>query len=730
MRKLMTIRGWRSSTAGDGTYTSGGAGLAGIEAWQNEGRVDPCVTRNGTEHTIRGLGITWAPGQLAFHPGRDGEYGVVRWTSPTEGKIELAAGFESIAEEATTDVHVLHNGRSLFDGFINLHDAGPAAEFTKSLAVRPGDTIDCAVGFGNAFYGADTTALAVRIEAPGGQTHAAARDFSIDDNPHGPWSYGQLAPGPKPDSGTFARFSKGVTIDRIGTLSNPGSREWEDVLSDQHPYRRVPHTAEIIDDLRTLDGAGLPLFMSEYGVGSAIDLVRVVRRYEQLGKADVEDAQFYRTQRDRFLSDWHQWGMADTFARPEDYFEACLAKMAGQRLLGLNAIRSNPNCVGYSLTGTVDQGMTGEGLTTTFRDPKPGTFEALYDGLAPLRWCLFAEPVHVYRNTPVRLDAVLANEDALAPGEYPVRLEVVGPGQARVFQRSVTVAIPEPQGKPEPPLVLPVFSEEVLIDGPPGEYRFLATFEQGAAAAGRPAVFHVADPAEMPPVEPEVVFWGGDPELRAWLNEHGVRTRPFSAEAPSGREVILASRTPQAPGGAEAFTELARRIARGSSVVFLLPRGLPARRRPRRLAPVQAEGHAGRDAELGLSQRRMGEAAPDLRRPSRRRIDGPDVLSRIDPRPRLGGRGAACGSCGRGDQHVAGVFVGTAGGGSPTRGRALRAQHAGHPRPPRPAPGRRATPAQHASLRGPRRRQAGCRVAARFPRGTEGDRVLGVGPND
>ena len=86
--------------------------------------------------------------------------------------------------------------------------------------------------------------------------------------------------------------------------------------------------------------------------------------------------------------------MADTFARPEDYFEACLAKMAGQRLIGLNAIRANPNCVGYSLTGTADQGMTGEGLTTTFREFKPGTFEALFDGLAPLRWCLFAEPVN------------------------------------------------------------------------------------------------------------------------------------------------------------------------------------------------------------------------------------------------------------------------------------------------------------------------------------------------
>lgn len=53
-------------------------------SWHNAGRSDPCVTHNGTTHAIQGLGITWSPGQLAFHPGRDGEYAVVRWTAPAE----------------------------------------------------------------------------------------------------------------------------------------------------------------------------------------------------------------------------------------------------------------------------------------------------------------------------------------------------------------------------------------------------------------------------------------------------------------------------------------------------------------------------------------------------------------------------------------------------------------------------------------------------------------------
>lgn len=302
-----------------------------------------------------------------------------------------------------------------------------------------------------------------------------------------------------------------------------------------------------------------------------MDLLRVVRHYEQLGKESAEDAQFYRSQRDRFLTDWERWRLGEVFDRPEDFFAQSIARMAGQRLLGMNAIRSNPNVVGYSLTGTVDQGMTGEGLWTTFRELKPRTTDAVFDGFAPLRWCLFAEPVNVYRGTPVLLEAVLANEDSLLPGEYPVYLQVVGPEAKRVFERKLTVTIPDCNGRLEPPMVFPVFKEDVLIDGPSGEYRFLAIFERGAAAAGEAAEFYVCDPADMPPVETEIVLWGEDPGLTNWLVEHGIRTRPFQAIVPTERGVILASSSPPPPGGAIVFSQLAERIARGATVVFLSP---------------------------------------------------------------------------------------------------------------------------------------------------------------
>ena len=191
------------------------------------------------------------------------------------------------------------------------------------------------------------------------------------------------------------------------------------------------HDPGLADDV----GGGMPLFLSEYGIGSAVDLWRTTRHFERLGKTEVEDAQFYRDKLDRYLADWKRWKLDELYARPEDFFAESLRKMAGQRTLGLNAIRANPNIVGYSLTGMNDHVSCGEGLTTTFRELKPGTVDAMFEGLAPLRLCLFAEPVNVYRGAKVRFEAVLANEDALPPGEYPVRLLVVGPENRRIARR-------------------------------------------------------------------------------------------------------------------------------------------------------------------------------------------------------------------------------------------------------------------------------------------------------
>ena len=588
-----------------------------LDIWHSQASREPWATLNPSDQPLpTPFNFTWPPRQVALHPGPHGQYSVVRWTSPATDRYSIAATFTGLFH-ATTDVHLFHNDRPQFTSRLNIGGSPNTVTHKSELALAKGDTIDFVVGWGNGNYGSDSTALTATITAAAGRKFDLAAEFPRDKNPAGPWSCGWLAPGDKPDPAVFVLYTESRYKPRpcYGSLANPGSAEWEDVVTDHHNYPRVPHTADIIQSLRTAGGDPLPLFLSEYGIGSAVDLWRVTRHFERLGKTEVQDAQFYRDKLDRYLADWKRWRLDELYARPEDFFAESLRKMASQRTLGLNAIRSNPNIVGYSLTGMNDHVSCGEGLTTTFRELKPGTVDAMFEGFAPLRLCLFAESVNVYRGTRVRFEAVLANEDALLPGEYPVRLLVVGPNMQRIVDRVVTVTVPPreasvgwvsrpdprdseadapadpshknaPHSRQEPPFALPFFSEDIMVDGPSGRYRFLAALQRGGAATGGETEFYVADPAEMPAVKTEVVLAGDDTELTKWLEDHGIRCRPLVAGEAASREVILVSKTPPA------LEELWQRVERGATAVFLSPHVLGKGDQPLGWLPLENRGTA------------------------------------------------------------------------------------------------------------------------------------------
>ena len=356
---------------------------------------------------------------------------------------------------------------------------------------------------------------------------------------------------------------------RIGSLSNPGSHEWESDLRDVHSYPGFPHSADAIREMRSGGGDKRPMLLSEYGVCGAQDYPRFLRHFEQMGREDAADARLYREKLVQFMADWKKWRLEECWLRPEDYFAESQRVQAKLAWHDYNAWMSNPAVVGdFTSTQINDAWFHGCGITNYFRELKPGMADAYNDMAAKVRLCLFAEGVNVYRGSAVRLEAALVNLDALKPGRYPVRLQVAGPKLARVFERTIEVHIPEAGGGIEPPYALPIFAEDVRIDGPAGRYRFLATFERGAAAGGGEAEFFIGDPAKMPVVSREITVFGQDAELRAFLTSKGIHFTEFVPGEAREREAILVSGNPPAEAGA-AFAELHRRIAAGSFAVFL-----------------------------------------------------------------------------------------------------------------------------------------------------------------
>ena len=106
----------------------------------------------------------------------------------------------------------------------------------------------------------------------------------------------------------------------IGSLSNPGSHVWEDVLDDRHGYQRVPHTAKEINTLRDLGTAEKHYFISEYGVGSGQDFSRMVRLYQQHSATHGEAYGMIRGYLDQFMDDWNRWKLDQVFIDPDDFF--------------------------------------------------------------------------------------------------------------------------------------------------------------------------------------------------------------------------------------------------------------------------------------------------------------------------------------------------------------------------------------------------------------------------
>jgi hypothetical protein len=379
----------------------------------------------------------------------------------------------------------------------------------------------------------------------------------------------------------------------IGSAANPGQHEWEPLLGsdgiqpkepppmiypspqgagDAHLYPQVPHTKEAFDLLRSYGQQGQPFFLSEYGVASGVDLVRMVRQYEQRGKASSGEARFYRDALNRFQADWDRWKLNEVFGRPEEFFAQSIERMAHERLRGINALRANPKCNGYSLTGTVDQGYSGEGLLTPFRELKTGTTDSLNDALAPLRLSTFVEPPVAYRGSKVRIEVILSNEDVLKKGTYPLRVDCVDERSHIVWTKRVEVTIPA-DGDESAPMVVPALEDSLSADWPSGKYRLMATFERDSAAAGGTTEISIVDAAEMPSVKSEVVLWGEDPELRQWLLGHDIRSRRFDEgqSDPKVRTVILASGRCLDPDKSESFKQLLARIRSGSKAVFLTP---------------------------------------------------------------------------------------------------------------------------------------------------------------
>jgi hypothetical protein len=381
---------------------------------------------------------------------------------------------------------------------------------------------------------------------------------------------------------------------KTGSVSNPDSSVWEHVwgnedpnggtssweplaggcvngAGDIHVYPEVPTLAKADAFIRTLGEGTKPVFLSEYGIGSTMNVIREWKKCIEAGlNPNAEDVTLLRKMGDCFITDWNRLGFDGTYAFPEDMLRHSQALSSRWRAQGFSLIRSNPKICGFNLTGMLDHVMAGEGVWTYWREWKPGIADAMSEGWASLRWCLFVKPVHVYSGREFEVEAVVASEDILKPGDYPVCFKINGDAGV-VWEHSSILHIPDTKDGEEAPLAWPVICENITLNVPAGKYELHANMENAAPTAGFIS-FYVSETANLPKVTFPVTLWGIDSKTENWLNSQGVSCMKFSESTSGKREVILVGDSAELAGNSDGWSELAKRVAQGSTVIFASPK--------------------------------------------------------------------------------------------------------------------------------------------------------------
>lgn len=382
----------------------------------------------------------------------------------------------------------------------------------------------------------------------------------------------------------------------VGSAANPGSDHWENVwgvdgesdldqksaegdwhmsllgyrfyTGDLHCYPRYPHSPEIIDYLRTYGHNTKPVFISEFGIGSHLNVIENCLEFQQ-HKTDPQapDYLLMASIRDRYLKDYYAYGFDNTYADPVDHLRDSEKYNAQARRDGFDVVRSNPKFVGFNMTGLLDHAICGEGPYTLFRRVKPYNFDALQEGWAPLRWCLFLHAdgkintgCNIYQDTPIELEAVLADEDHLAPGKHSAVFAVVDENGTPCFRAETDFITPDADEQGIRPLSYPVFRQTVTLSAKPGKYTFRAYLTDGGCAVASEREFYIsARPTEQ--INRKVALLGLPGSVRDAVASLGAKiTEPTEAE------VVLVGKV-----DADELKQAAALAANGAHVAFIDP---------------------------------------------------------------------------------------------------------------------------------------------------------------
>ncbi|MBQ7337544.1 MAG: hypothetical protein IJW40_03710 [Clostridia bacterium] len=374
-----------------------------------------------------------------------------------------------------------------------------------------------------------------------------------------------------------------------GSVANPGSDTWQclwnredendpthvtwrppnpgaffENVGDIHIYPRYPVSKYDRNLIRTVGcDVKRPVFLSENGTGSLFDTVWLTKMFDQLGiDKNLPDVRQIYHMNDCLMQDLKRYGFAQEYAFPQGMMQESYRLHARHRAYNFDMIRANPYINGYSITGLLDHSICGEGLWTMMREWKPGCVDAMQNGLAKLKWCMFFDDMHFYAGRPVRFEALIANEDQLAERDYPVCFRILGEAGVLWERKSVL----HPTAEQLKGFSVPVLDEMITLHVPTGKYRMYADIE-GAAVMDHYLDFYVTNEADITTDAKQIVGVGLGEQTAALLARVGVTVKSLQTAERQAPAVVLVDTVPETEREA-LFSVLNEMAMQGSRVVF------------------------------------------------------------------------------------------------------------------------------------------------------------------
>lgn len=376
----------------------------------------------------------------------------------------------------------------------------------------------------------------------------------------------------------------------LGSVSNPYSGEWECLLGnegnaentvheypsrfltfnnlgmgDLHPYPYVPLDSAAKRWFRTVgtDCDSKPVFISECGIGTHEHTTRCLFERLELGMTKNADSIKEIRATDEALEKFlPYYGMDGVYPFSSELCRAADRENGRQRQMIFDLIRSNPMVNGFSLTSWC---CGNEGTLEGLGVIKESVAYAMQEGWAPLRWALFSSERVLYANKTFRIEAVLCNEDRLAPGAYRAEAKIKGEGGI-VWKKDFSAVYPEVGYADMPPLAASVLSEEIAL--PTGEYTFSVRLLEGGCPFGGTLRFTVVAPdAKKASEHNEISILGLSDKTAETLERYGIKVVDHIDGEKCGALFIGVPKTAD-----EAWWEMIiDLIENGTRVVFLNP---------------------------------------------------------------------------------------------------------------------------------------------------------------